>query len=162
VGAADAGLAAVRGDGAAAAGVTVTHRLVLPAQEFQIRATTSSGPGGQHVNRSATRIELRWWPAHSDALRAALTPAHRARVLARLAARLDADGALRVVASEYRSQRRNRESAEARLASLVRAALPDPVQRKATRPTRASVERRLEVKRRQGDRKRQRRQDDQE
>jgi ribosome-associated protein len=138
----------------------VTHRLTLPSHELQIRATTGGGPGGQHVNRSATRVELRWWPARSEALAAALSPEHRARVLARLAGRLDTDGALRLVASEHRSQQRNREAAEDRLARILRAAIPDPVPRKATRPTRASVERRLDAKRRQGDRKRERRRGD--
>ena len=142
------------------AGVRVSPRLFVPEQELQWRATTGGGPGGQHVNRSATRVELRWWPAQSSALAAALTQAHRERVLARLAARLDADGALRLVSSEHRSQRQNRTAAEARLASIIRAALPDPVPRRPTRPTRASVERRLDDKRRQGERKRERRRRD--
>jgi ribosome-associated protein len=140
--------------------IVVTSRLSLDATECDVRATTGSGPGGQHVNRSATRVELRWWPATSASLAAALAPDHRARVLTRLAARLDADGTLRIVAGEHRSQRRNREAAFARLAAIVRAALPDPVPRKATRPTRASVERRLDTKKRRAHVKRERRRPD--
>jgi ribosome-associated protein len=138
----------------------VTARVVLDALECDIRATTGGGPGGQHVNRSATRIELRWHPATSASLARALAPDHRDRVLARLARRLDADGTLRIVAAEHRSQRRNRTAALERLAAIVRAALPDPLPRKATRPSRAAVERRLEAKQRQARVKRQRRRPD--
>jgi len=138
------------------AGLMLTPRLTIPLEEFVLRATTGGGPGGQHVNRSATRIELRWVPAESPALAAALTPDHRARVLVRLATRLDPSGAMRLVAAEHRSQRRNRDAALERLAAIVRAALPDPVPRKATAPTRASVHRRLDDKKRRAHRKRER------
>jgi len=137
-------------------GLVLTPRLTIPFDEFELRATTGGGPGGQHVNRSATRVELRWVPAASPALAAALSPDHRARVLVRLATRLDPGGAMRLVAGEHRSQRRNRDAALERLASIVRAALPDPVPRKPTAPTRASVHRRLEDKKRRAHRKRER------
>jgi ribosome-associated protein len=135
----------------------ITPRVQLVVAECEVRATTGGGPGGQHVNRSATRVELRWRPATSDSLRRALAPDHFDRVLARLRRRLDADGTLRIVASEHRSQRRNRDAALERLATIVRVALPDPVVRKATRPTRASVERRLDTKKRRSHVKRERR-----
>ncbi len=137
-------------------GLVISGRLTIPDEEFEVRASTGGGPGGQHVNRSATRIELRWHPAASPALRQALAPEHRERVLQRLAPRLDADGTIRLVASEHRSQRRNRDAALLRLGSIVRGALPDPVPRKATRPTRASVERRLDEKKRRSSVKRDR------
>lgn len=140
-----------------AAALAITARLSVPFDEFEFRATTGGGPGGQHVNRSATRVELRWRPASSAALRQGLGPAHRERVLQRLVSRLDADGTLRLVAAEHRSQRRNRDAALERLAAIVRAAIPDPVPRRATAPTRASVERRLTAKKRRGDVKRERR-----
>lgn len=108
------------------------------------------------MNRSATRIELRWHPASSAALEAALTASHRERVLQRLASRQDASGTIRLVSSEHRSQRRNRDAALERLASIVRAALPDPVPRKATRPSQGAVERRLVEKKRRSDIKRER------
>lgn len=135
----------------------VTSRLAIALAECEVRATTGGGPGGQHVNRSATRVEVRWRPAASASLAHALTPEHRERVLGRLARRLDTDGTLRIVAGEHRSQRRNRDAALERLATLVRVALPDPVPRKETRPTRASVERRLETKKRRSHVKRERR-----
>jgi ribosome-associated protein len=137
-------------------GLLLSPRLTIPLDEFELRATTGGGPGGQHVNRSATRIELRWVPSASPALRAALAPDHRDRVLARLRTRLDPSGAMRLVSAEHRSQRRNRDAALDRLAAIVRAALPDPVPRKATAPTRASVQRRLEDKKRRAIRKRDR------
>lgn len=137
-------------------GLLLSPRLTIPLEEFELRATTGGGPGGQHVNRSATRIELRWVPSASPSLRAALTPDHRLRVLARLGTRLDPSGAMRLVSAEHRSQRRNRDAALERLATIVRAALPDPVPRKATAPTRASVQRRLEDKKRRAIRKRDR------
>jgi ribosome-associated protein len=137
-------------------GLLLTPRLTIPLDEFELRATTGGGPGGQHVNRSATRIELRWVPAASPALQRALTPEHRERVLTRLATRLDPSGAMRLVSAEHRSQRRNRDAALERLAAILRVALPDPRPRKATVPTRASVQRRLEDKKRRAIRKRDR------
>ncbi|HET7583748.1 MAG TPA: alternative ribosome rescue aminoacyl-tRNA hydrolase ArfB [Gemmatimonadaceae bacterium] len=131
----------------------VTARVAIPRAELDVRATRSGGPGGQHVNTSATRIELLWRPAESRAL----SEAQRERVLAALAWRLDASGAIRVVASEHRSQRRNRDAAEARLAALIRGALAVRRARVPTRPTRAAVERRLQEKRQRSERKRRRR-----
>lgn len=125
----------------------------IPRSELGTRASRAGGPGGQHVNTSSTRIEVTWNARTS----AALSEAERARVLLALAARLDGEGTLRVVASDTRSQRQNRDLAEARLAELVRRALVVPRKRKKTKPTRGSVERRLESKKRLGDKKRARR-----
>ncbi len=136
----------------------VTRAFAIPRAELDAKATRAGGPGGQHVNTSSTRIELRWNPAASRAL-AALPDELRAHLLARLAPRADAAGWVRVVASEHRSQRQNRDAAEQRLAGLVAQALVVPKRRKATKPTRASVARRLEGKRRQADKKRDRRAD---
>lgn len=135
----------------------VVDRLhVIPRSELSARASRAGGAGGQHVNTSSTRVEVLWNPATSRAL----APDERARVAERLAARLDADGRVRVVASDTRSQKQNRELAEARLADLVRRALAVPKKRKATRPTRASTERRLEGKKREAEKKRERRRRD--
>jgi ribosome-associated protein len=133
--------------------LAVTPELSIPIAEIVLRATPSSGPGGQHVNRSSTRIEATWNVAGSPAL----TEAQRARLRLRLASRLDSDGDLHVVASDHRSQRQNRTAALERLAGIVGRALAVPKARRATRPTRASKERRLESKKRRGDTKRQRR-----
>jgi ribosome-associated protein len=105
------------------------------------------------VNTSSTRIEVVWDVAASPVL----SDAQRARLLARLATRLDTSGRLRLVAGARRSQLQNRAAALERLAELVAAALVVPKRRKPTRPTRASKERRLTEKRQRGTRKRERR-----
>ena len=138
---------------AEAEGIRVTETVVIPRSELIARATRSGGPGGQHVNTSSTRIEITW-----DVLRTrALSDDERARVVARLGARLSDEGTVRVVASDSRSQRQNRERAEARLGDLIRRALAVPKARKRTRVPRRAVEARLEGKRRHRERKRQRR-----
>jgi ribosome-associated protein len=138
------------GDGDA---IRVTEAVAIPRSELIVRATRSGGPGGQHVNTSSTRIEITW-----DVVRTrALTEDQRARVVARLGGRLSEEGTVRVVASDSRSQRQNRERAEARLSDLIRRALALPKARKRTRVPRRAVEARLEGKRRHRERKRQRR-----
>lgn len=131
----------------------INANVAIPRTELGVRATRAGGPGGQHVNTSSTKVEVTWNVAASTAL----AEEAKGRVLLALASRLDADGTLRVVASDTRSQRQNRELAEVRLAALVRRALVVPRPRKKTRPTRASVERRLTEKKRSGAKKRDRR-----
>ena len=131
----------------------VTPLLAIPRAELETRATRSGGPGGQHVNTSSTRIELRWNVLRS----AALTDEQRTRLAERLATRLDGEGWIRVVASDSRSQRQNRDRAEARLADLVRRALAVPKARRPTKPSRAAKRARLEDKRKQSGKKTQRR-----
>ena len=133
--------------------VVVDERHAIPREELEYRASRSGGPGGQHVNRSSTRIEVRWNPARSGVL----TDAEKPRVIARLGGRVDSAGWVRVAASDTRSQRQNRALAEERLAALVRRALVVPKVRRATRPSRASQERRLDTKRQHSLKKRQRR-----
>lgn len=130
----------------------VNGRIGIPRDELDVRATRSGGPGGQHVNTSSTRIELRWNPGASRVL----SEDEKARVAERLATRLDGVGWLRIIGSEHRSQLRNREAAEERLVDLVRRALVIPKTRKATKPSRAARARRMDEKRRQGERKRNR------
>jgi ribosome-associated protein len=125
----------------------------IPVSEIELRGITGGGPGGQHVNRSATRVELRWNLRASSAL----TEPQRSRVSQKLGTRLDGDGTIRIVAGEYRSQLQNRRAALERLASILARALVVQAPRKATRPTRASVERRLDEKKKRGDTKRGRR-----
>jgi ribosome-associated protein len=131
----------------------ITPAFFLPLAELDYRATRSGGPGGQHVNTSSTRIEL-WWDVHSSP---SLTEEQRARLLARLSRRLDGEGRLRVVASESRSQLRNREAATERLREVLASALTIPKPRKRTRPSRAAKAARLEAKRRRSALKRERR-----
>ena len=121
-----------------------------PRAELLYRATPSGGPGGQHVNRVATRIEL-WW---NVATTVALDEPQRASVRDRLAGRIDRDGWLRIVAADSRSQTRNREAATERLSALVAAALKPRKKRKATRVSPAQKRARLEAKRRRSDAKR--------
>jgi ribosome-associated protein len=121
--------------------------LVIPENELQERFSRSSGPGGQSVNTTDSRVELRWDVASS----AALGDEQRARLLQRLAPRL-VDGTISVTASEHRSQLLNRNAARARLGALVADALAPPAPaRRATRPSRAARQRRLDDKRRRGE-----------
>ena len=133
--------------------VRVNDRLTIPAAELSWRFSRSSGPGGQGVNTTDSRVELSWDLGGSEILPAAM----RERAVERLGNRL-VNGVLTVTASEHRSQLRNREAAAARLAGIVAGAIaPPPRARRATRPTRGSVERRIAEKKRRGDTKRNRR-----
>lgn len=134
-------------------GVQVGTGIVIPNGELDVRATRAGGPGGQHVNTSSTRVEVVWRLTAS----AAVTDEQRRRIAQKLAARLDANGNLRVVASDTRSQRQNRILAQQRLATLVARALVMPKPRRKTAPTKSSVERRLEGKHLRSARKRSRR-----
>jgi ribosome-associated protein len=136
---------AVRGD--AAEGLRVTPQLTIPFEEIVIRASRSSGPGGQHANVTASRVQ-----ASFDVLASrTLSEEQRKRVLTRAGPRLVA------IAQDGRSQARNRELAMQRLSERLERALAVPRKRRPTRPTAASRERRLEAKRRRGERKRARR-----
>ncbi len=130
--------------------------MVIPAAELHERFSHSSGPGGQSVNTTDSRVELSFDVEHSSAL----PDWARARAVERLAGRLGG-GLLTVAASEQRSQFANRQAARARLAGLLRDALaPAPRPRIPTRPGRAANERRLEAKRNRAAIKRNRRYDD--
>jgi ribosome-associated protein len=122
--------------------LVVNDLLSIPRSELIVRATRSGGPGGQHVNTSSTRVEVLWNVAASGVL----FPDQRALLLNTLRTRLSAAGEVRVVASDTRSQARNRALAESRLAEIVRRGLIIKKARKKTRPTRSAVERRLAEK----------------
>jgi ribosome-associated protein len=130
----------------------ISDHLFIDESELEVTATTSSGPGGQHVNRSRTRVVLRWNVRES----ASLTDAQRARLLERLGSRISAEGILQVAAEDHRSQARNRDLARERLAELVTRALRRPRPRRRTKPTRASQIRRVDEKKRRGALKRDR------
>jgi ribosome-associated protein len=127
--------------------IRVTRSVSVPLSEIEIRVSRSSGPGGQHAQKSSTRVEALFDAEASEAL----TDAQRRRVVAR------AGPVLRAVAQDERSQLRNRELAVARLVEKLQAALAVPRKRRPTKPTAAARERRLESKRRRARDKRFRR-----
>jgi len=128
----------------------VTRTIAIDENELEERFFRSSGPGGQHANRTATAVQLRFDAAHSPAL-----PDDVRRRLIDLAGNQVTDeGMLVIEAQRFRSQRRNRRDARRRLAALIRQAAKKPKQRRKTRPTRASQERRLRDKRRRSEKKR--------
>jgi ribosome-associated protein len=122
----------------------------IPEAELTLRAARSSGPGGQSVNTTDSKVELRWSVSTSSAV----SEAQRARLLERLSSRLTQDGVLILTGSEHKSQHRNREAVLARFRSIVGEALTPPRQRRRTRPTRASKERRLQGKKHRAELKR--------
>jgi ribosome-associated protein len=127
--------------------IRVTRSVLLPLSDLELRVSRSSGPGGQHAQKSSTRVEA----VLDVEASAALSDAQKRRVVAR------AGPVLRAVAQDERSQARNRELAVERLVEKLRAALAVPRRRKPTRPTAASRERRLAEKKRRGQTKRLRR-----
>ena len=132
--------------------IRIRGTLSIPAAELAWRFSRSSGPGGQHVNTADSRVELLFDLASSPSI----PPVLKARAIQRLGPRLR-DGVLVVVASRQRSQLRNRVAARRRLGEILSAATdPPPRQRRLTRPTRTSDERRIEAKKRSGSVKRQR------
>jgi ribosome-associated protein len=123
-------------------GLVISRQLSIPRAELVVRASRSGGPGGQHVNTSSTRVEVLWNVRES----ATLFDDQRVLLMNALRTRLSAAGEIRVVASDTRSQLRNRVLAEKRLAEIVRRGLIVKKARKKTRPTRSAVERRLAEK----------------
>ena len=127
--------------------IRVTRSVSIPRSEIELRFSRSSGPGGQHAQKSDTRVEATFDVEASSAL----SEAQKRRVVGK------AGPVLRAVAQDERSQWRNRELATERLVESLRQALRVPRRRRPTRPTKASKERRLDQKRRRGDTKRLRR-----
>jgi ribosome-associated protein len=127
--------------------IQVTRTVAIPLSEIELRFSRSSGPGGQHAQKSETRVEARFDVEAS----LALSDAQKARVLAR------AGPILRAVAQDERSQARNRELAVERVVAALREALKVERKRRATKPTAAARERRLQEKRRRAELKQQRR-----
>lgn len=127
--------------------------LEVPEREIEMRASLAGGPGGQHVDKTASRVELVWDVAGSPSL----DEARRTRILGALGSHLDGQGRLHVAASGSRSQSANRKEAQERMRSLVTGALKPRKRRRPTRPTRASQRRRLEQKKHRSAVKRDRR-----
>ncbi len=137
----------------AQADIELGQGLKIPAAELRQLASRSSGPGGQHVNKSATRVTLRWNIRTSEAL----DETRRERLVQRLASRLTVGGELIVHAEASRSRARNLEAARERMADLVADALEVPRSRRPTQPSLGSRVRRQKAKRQRSDLKRSRR-----
>jgi len=127
--------------------LTVNDDLFIPRAELSYRASRSSGPGGQHVNTSSTRVELVWNVNDSPSL----TDAQRSRIQEKLANRINSAGELLITEGGSRSQHQNREAVTDRLRELLEEALHVPKPRRKTRPPRASREKRLQSKKRRSE-----------
>jgi ribosome-associated protein len=132
----------------------VTPDVRIPDEELDWSYARSGGPGGQNVNKVASKAVLRWNPA---ATAAAIPAPAKARMRGRFPSRFTADGEVVIPSQRYRDQERNRLDCLEKLAEMVRACLPEPTPRKATKPSKGSQRRRLEDKKRQSERKKNRR-----
>jgi len=130
----------------------ITPHLVIPYSELTIRTSRSGGPGGQHVNKVETKVEILFDIGNSPSL----SHAQRGMLLDRLGARVDSSRVLRVTVQRSRSQHQNKELALERLTELLRSAFRPIPHRVPTKPTKSSREKRVESKRRMGEKKRMR------
>jgi ribosome-associated protein len=128
----------------------ITDTIVIDDSELEERFVRASGPGGQNVNKVATSVQLRFDPASSPAL----APEVQERVRQLAGSRVTSDGVVVIEARRHRTQAQNREDARERLVELIRRALVRPRQRRKTRPTRRSIERRVQSKRQRAEKKR--------
>jgi ribosome-associated protein len=133
--------------------VRVTRYVTIPGSELEFRYVRSGGPGGQHANKTSTKVELTWDVSTSSAL----GPRQRARLLTNLGRRLETSGTLRIRSDRHRSQSRNREDAIERLVALVRDGLTVKKDRIATGPSAGAKRKRLEQKRKRAEVKQARR-----
>lgn len=140
-------------DRARGAFLRVTRSLSIPMSEIELRHSTSGGPGGQHANKTSTRVDLSWNVDTSTAV----GPRQRERIRDRLRTRIDTSGKLQLSSAAHRSQLRNREEVLDRLAGLLEDALRIEKKRRPTQPTRGAKEQRLQQKKRRGAIKRSRR-----
>ena len=130
--------------------IVVTPRVTIPGGELEMAFSRSGGPGGQNVNKVASKVELRWNPTTSGALSAD----ERAWLIERLRSRLTGDGTLIVTSTATRDQLKNRDDATAKLALIVRTALDRPKPRRPTKPSRSAKRRRVADKRHHAEKKR--------
>jgi ribosome-associated protein len=137
--------------------IRIARGILIPDAAVAWRAVRSSGPGGQNVNKVASKAVLRW---RTGATTAAIPPGAMARMRIRFPSRFTAEGDVLVQSQQYRDQERNREDCLAKLAEMIRGSLVEPRPRKATKPTKGSQRRRLADKRHRSERKRRRRASD--
>lgn len=130
--------------------VTINDQLTIAASELSVDFVRSSGPGGQHVNKTSSQAQLRWQPGGSTSL----SDAQKLRIAEKLSARLTTGGELILSCDTHRSRERNLAECLERLSEVVRTALARPRRRRPTRPTKASKERRIDAKRRRSQTKR--------
>ncbi len=133
--------------------VTINKQVQIPLSELEFRFSTSSGPGGQHANRSATRVTLIFDVVNSPSL----PERARQRLLKKLDSRLTKEGMLQIDVQESRSQVHNRETAVLRFQTILANALKVPKKRRRTKPSRAAIERRLAAKKKHSQKKKDRR-----
>ena len=126
--------------------IIINSELRLPQAEVRYRTTRSSGPGGQHVNKTETQVELLFDVVHSPSL----SDDQRQRLLSKLKNMIDSEGVLHLTAQSERSQLRNRETVTARFQEVLVAALRVPKKRRPTKPSAASKAKRIESKKRRG------------
>ena len=129
--------------------LVVSDAVSIPRSELVVRVSRAGGPGGQHVNKTSTRVAVSWNVKSS----AVLSPEQRAMIFSAIASKISATGEVRVIARDTRSQKQNWMLAEERLAEMIRKALTPRRPRKKTRPTRTAVERRLDSKKLQSKKK---------
>ena len=127
----------------------ITNSLRIPLSEIDITYVRSSGPGGQHVNKTSTQAELTFDLAHSPSI----IEFDRAWLISRLGTKLDTNGVLRITSQEFRSQLRNKNAALEKLQAMLTTAMHRPKKRKKTRPSRSAVEKRLTSKKKAGETK---------
>lgn len=135
------------------ADIPIDAHTTIPASEVSVEFVRSSGPGGQHVNKTSTQAQIRWRP---DATRC-LNDVQKTRIRSKLASRLTLAGELLIACDKHRSRERNLTECLDRLSEMIRSALTVPKRRRPTRPTRGSQERRMDAKRRRSQTKRLRR-----
>ena len=123
----------------------ISDRIIIPVSELEFSAVRASGPGGQHVNKTNTAVELRFAIAPSS-----LPETVKSRLFAISDRRLNSDGIIVIKSSQHKSQKRNKDAACHRLIDMIRKAIYVPPARKATRPTRSSVKKRLDNKAKRG------------
>ena len=137
-------------------GIEITRGWQIPWEDVEFRYVTSSGPGGQNVNKLATKVELRFQLAATKAL----SPAQKRRLVEKYPAHATLSGSFVLASDRHRSQARNQQDAVERLVEMLRSIRFAPKPRVPTKPSRASKRKRVETKRRMGERKRQRQQKD--
>jgi len=125
--------------------LAISARVAIPLDEIDITPIRASGPGGQHVNKASTAVHLRFDIQHSS-----LPESYKTRLLALSDQRINSNGVIIIKAQQARSQEQNREAALQRLSDLIRSVAATPKKRTATKPTRASQERRIQEKKQRG------------